>query len=159
MIAEDVLVVLEHTAVLPRAHEVVIRVTKLCAATNSGARPLTVVTSLCNCKRLVFNYQSTKETFRTEITSNFSSALTSCLPRVMAACTFCSVPSTSSYTSADHSAQFTCTQSSCPAYKSRPQSCEQTHSSHRLAGNSSVRDHLRFLEIRRKQRKTASCTK
>lgn len=52
---------------------------------------------------------------------------TMCFPRFAATCTCCSVPSTSSNTSADHRAQFTCTQSSWLAYICLPASCQTTN--------------------------------
>lgn len=49
-------------------------------------------------------------------------ALTICLPRATAACTFLREPSFSSNTSADQMAQLTCVHSFCPIYSSRPAS-------------------------------------
>lgn len=52
-------------------------------------------------------------------------ALTICLPRATAACTFLREPSFSSNTSADQMAQLTCVHSFCPMYRSRPASWGQ----------------------------------
>lgn len=53
-------------------------------------------------------------------------ALTICLPRATAACTFLREPSFSSNTSADQMAQLTCVHSFCPMYRSRPASWGQS---------------------------------